>query len=597
MKMGIGAKMTFIMKRTFRTLAATLTMIAGLYACSVEYPDRGMDGIPEEGVFVRATTDCATKATLSGNDDNGYNVVWQNGDAITIGGRKFNLKSGAGSKDGLFQLASGTAPGQGTYDAFYPASYTGSGWVYEQQYVANNITGLPMKAVATVSEAGALSDLNFYNQGGIFRVNVKGSSSIKVKTITITANELSKPITLTCTTPVELSGSGVQFHIALPKNEYTGVCIKFKDNNGNFIDYKTLQSGKKLSIKCNCITRASFELSNGPLLNVATYNVDGLPVSIQLGDMAGELISTLNISGAKVEKKNGDYYLYINDDGPGSEGSKTIGSKIAGKNWDVIGLNEDFNYHEEIKSSLSNYTFGTWQKGFPTALTTLGEYLKLYVKYDNNEPLYEIDGLGIGVKKDCCSLSGEAITSWNSNATYGYLDHSSDQLTQKGFRFYTVTVTKSGLTAKIDFIVLHADAGGGDEDKAARENAYAQLVSYIQKVKTGNPMILMGDFNTEYTRDKFKTLFIDKLNAISGVKASDAWVEFNNGGVYPTSNQGGSAQSKEKLDKIVFLNRASAPIELKLFYQGNVTTFTDSGGQLSDHMPVEATFRIVERKK
>lgn len=324
---------------------------------------------------------------------------------------------------------------------------------------------------------------------------------------------------------------------------------------------------------------------------MATYNVDGLPVKIQMGGLVGSLVKDLGIEDARVDD---NYNLYINDDGPGSEGSKLISAKIAEKGWDVVGLNEDFNYHQEITSCLGGYKFGKHQGSFPTGDL---DYFGLLLKYGAKEPLFEIDGLGIGVKKDCCSLSGEAITSWNSNATYGYLDHSSDQLTQKGFRFYTVTVTKSGLTAKIDFIVLHADAGGGDEDKAARENAYAQLVSYIQKVKTGNPMILMGDFNTEYSRDKFKTLFIDKLNAISGVKASDAWVEFNNGGVYPTSDQGGSAQSKEKLDKIVFLNRASAPIELKLFYQGNVTTFTDSGGQLSDHMPVEATFRIVERKK
>lgn len=584
------------MKKTFRAITVIIAAVAGLYACTIENPDKGVNGVSEKGLFVVATTDCGTKARLSGTDEKGYDVVWQAEDKITIGGKTFELSSGEGTTKGVFKRVSDTAPGEGTFDAYYPAAYNGKNWVNEQTYINDNITGLPMRARAVIDKDG-IKDLLFYNAGGIFRVNVTSSSSIKVKTVTVTAKELSAPITLTCKDPVALDSKGVVFHIAIPENVkgYSDFRVTFRDENGNLLDAKTAK--EKLTIKRNNITRASFEITDGAYLKVATYNVDGLPVSIQLGDMAGGLISTLNISGAKVEKKNGDYYLYINDDGPGSEGSKTIGSKIAGKNWDVIGLNEDFNYHEEIKSSLSNYTFGTWQKGFPTAVTTFGEYLKLYVKYDNNEPLYEIDGLGIGVKKDYCSLSGEAITSWNSNATYGYLDHSSDQLTKKGFRYYTVNVDKSGVKASIDFIVLHADAGGGDEDKAARENAYAQLVSYIQKVKTGNPMILMGDFNTEYSRDKFKTLFIDKLNAISGVKASDAWVEFNNGGVYPTSDQGGSAQSKEKLDKIVFLNRASAPIELKLFYQGNVTTFTDSGGQLSDHMPVEATFRIVERKK
>ena len=579
------------MKKTFRAITVIIAAVAGLYACTIENPDKGVNGVSEKGLFVVATTDCGTKAKLSGTDEKGYDVVWQAEDKITIGGKTFELSSGEGTTKGVFKLVSDTAPGEGTFDAYYPAAYNGKNWVNEQTYINGNITGLPLRAKAVIDKDD-IKDLLFYNAGGIFRVNVTSSSSIKVKTVTVTAKELSAPITLTCKDPVALDSKGVVFHIAIPENVkgYSDFRVTFRDENGNLLDAKTAK--EKLTIKRNNITRASFEITDGAYLKVATYNVDGLPVKIQMGWLVGGIVKKLGIEDARVDD---NYNLYINDDGPGSEGSKIISAKIAEKGWDVVGLNEDFNYHKEITSCLGGYEFGKHQGSFPTGDL---DYWGLYWKYDAKEPLFEIDGLGIATKTDYCSWSNEVAKPWNDNATYGYLDHSSDRLTKKGFRYYTVNVDKSGVKASIDFIVLHADAGGGAEDIAARENAYAQLISYIQTVKTGNPMILMGDFNTKYARDKFKTLFIDKLNAISGVKASDAWVEFNNGGVYPTSEQSGLPQATEKLDKIVFLNRDSAPIELKLKYEGNLLDFVyPSGEDLSDHIPVEATFRIVERKK
>lgn len=578
------------MKKTFRAITVIIAAVAGLYACTIENPDKGVNGVSEKGLFVVATTDCGTKAKLSGTDEKGYNVVWQAEDKITIGGKTFELSSGEGTTKGVFKLVSDTAPGEGTFDAYYPAAYNGKNWVNEQTYINDNITGLPLRAKAVIDKDG-IKDLLFYNAGGIFRVNVTSSSSIKVKTVTVTAKELSAPITLTCKDPVALDSKGVVFHIAIPENVkgYSDFRVTFRDENGNLLDAKTAK--EKLTIKRNNITRASFEITDGAYLKVATYNVDGLPSKIEVPSWIAW--AAKNLVGVSDDVMDGNSFI-LNDDGPETEGSKVISAKIAEKDWDVFGLNEDFNFHDAIWSKLnSDYSQGHYSGMFTDNIDGLVS------KALSETPLFDIDGLEFGVKKIYCTMIGkEDIVPWNDNATYGYLDHSSDRLTKKGFRYYTVNVDKSGVKASIDFIVLHADAGGGAEDIAARENAYAQLISYIQTVKTGNPMILMGDFNTKYARDKFKTLFIDKLNAISGVKASDAWVEFNNGGVYPTSEQSGLPQATEKLDKIVFLNRDSAPIELKLEYEGNLLDFVyPSGEDLSDHIPVEATFRIIERKK
>lgn len=331
-------------------------------------------------------------------------------------------------------------------------------------------------------------------------------------------------------------------------------------------------------------------------LKVATYNVDGLPVYIPVGDgFIGRFIKNLKAADSRMDD---DYNLYINEDGPGNEGSKSISANIARRGWDVFGLNEDFNYHTEIWSELGGYSKGTYQGGF---FVEKEMYSSLLEKFMDQKPLFEIDGLELGVNNDCCTMSGEVMVPWNPDAVYGYLSHGDDKLTKKGFRYYQVTVEKSGTRATVDFIVLHADAGGASEDIAVREKAYDQLTEFIKDIKTGNPLIIMGDWNTRYRRDKFKELFIDKLNSIDGINVRDAWVEYNNGGVYPqygsAEDDGRTDRSKEEeLDKILFLNREESPVELKLVSTGNVVDFVDGNGkQLSDHLPVEASFRIVTK--
>lgn len=331
-------------------------------------------------------------------------------------------------------------------------------------------------------------------------------------------------------------------------------------------------------------------------IRVATYNVDGLPVYIPLGDgVMGRFVKEIAPAGTRVDE---DYNLYINEDGPGGNGSLRIAANISDRGWDIFGFNEDFNYHTEICSGLNGYSMGTYQGGF---FVNQSMYVSLLEKFNNQKPLFEIDGLEFGVKGNSCTMSGEVIVPWNPDAVYGYISNGSDELTRKGFRYYQVLVKKSGVEASVDFIILHTDAGSAAEDIAAREKAYDQLLEFIKGIKTGNPLILMGDWNTKYYRDNFKGLFIDKLNSIDGINVRDAWVEYCNGGVYP--QYGGSADSgktdevvEEKLDKILFLNRSDSPVELKLVSTENIVDFVnDDGKQLSDHLPVEASFRIVKR--
>ncbi|MCQ2178348.1 MAG: hypothetical protein MJY42_05645 [Bacteroidales bacterium] len=580
------------MRRTLFTILLEGIAVAILSSCTSDIvPERISDG----KLLVRATTEPGTKAMISGDDASGYAVLWQAGDEISIGGKNFRLCSGEGTGDGMFQLVSGAAPADGSYDVYYPVSYNGSGWVNEQVYVRDNVIGSPMKAEAVVAGPN-IGDLHFTNVGGILRLTVKGSSDIKVKSVVVTANELSGAITLTCGTPVELNaGSGVQFHIALPENTagYSGVSISFKDSEGRLIDSKSMKGGK-LVIRRSIITRASFDIHRSVSLRVATFNVDGLPVSIALGAVLGRIVKGFDISGIRIDDDNN---IYINEGGPGAEGSKLLSAAIDGKKWDVFGFNEDFNYHNEVWSCLDEYSMGTYQGSFGASGL---EYLSLMWKVLAQKPLFSIDGLEFGVRSDCFSISGEKIVSWNSDAVYGYFSNDSDELTKKGFRYYKVDVDRDGVSAQVDFIILHADAGDAAEDINARANGYAQLLNFIKGLDSTAPLIMMGDWNTLYYRDDFKALFIDKLNAMSGISVADAWVECCNGGVYPEYGSEGripfAIASREELDKILFLNRDASPVALSAVSMNNVTDFVDDGGnQISDHYPAEAEFRLIVR--
>ncbi len=567
------------MKRTLlQHLFLWLTLVTVSVSCSSSLDPEGKNS-------VRATTE----PQVSGEGQTGYDVLWQEGDEISIGGKIFRLHSGAGTSDAVFRIVSDEMPADGKYVAYFPASYNGVSWVNAQTYAGDKIVGAPMTAEAVVSGAN-VSELHFNNAGGVLRITVKGPSDIRVKSVEVTAGELEGAITLTCGSPVELNPeSGVQFNIALPPSDsgYSSVSISFKDSSGFLIDRESLED-RRIVVGRASVTALSFDIRRNTGLRVATFNVDGLPVYVSLGSVLGAFVRSLNIPDRRIDDDNN---IYINEDGPGARGSRELGKAISGKDWDVFGLNEDFNYHNEIWASLERYYRGTYLGAFEASGL---EYLALVARVAAQQPLFEIDGLEFGVRSDFFSIDAERIVPWNSDAVYGYFTNDSDELTKKGFRYYSVAVNKDGISTRVDFIIMHADAGSAPEDKKARENGYTQILNFIKGLYSTAPMILMGDWNTRYFRDNFKALFIDKLNEIQGISVSDAWVECHNGGIYPEYGSASAEKAEDKLDKILFLNRDNSPVALEPVSMDYLPGIVDADGkQISDHRPAEAEFRIL----
>lgn len=288
----------------------------------------------------------------------------------------------------------------------------------------------------------------------------------------------------------------------------------------------------------------------------ATYNVDGLPQKISL--------------------------ITINGDGPGSDGTKTISSGIADDNWDFIGFSEDFAYHTELTSELSEYNFGTHRGSVSSASS-------------NNT-----DGLGFATKKTTCSFSNENIVEFTSS--YGGLTSGANTCIKKGFRHYVVTLT-NGIA--IDVIITHMNtySSSGTGHINAQHAQLKQIAKYINSIRSNNrPIIFMGDTNCRYTRHDFLTYFWSVLD--DDLAVNDPWVDFQWAGVYPkypsnslmVSDATGTSSSDiickdtqqgEVVDKVIYINNPNASVQIKA---NNYLRDYDGYNGMADHMPIVVEF-------
>jgi exonuclease III len=256
----------------------------------------------------------------------------------------------------------------------------------------------------------------------------------------------------------------------------------------------------------------------------------------------------------------------INSGGPGSDGTKTIGNIMNSLGYDFIAVSEDFAYHDDLVSSMTNYNRGTYRGSVSNALG----------KNDT-------DGLGFFWKKDIIKANGETIVPFDE--AYGGLDGGANTLIAKGFRHYAVTVAQ-GVT--IDVYITHMNTfgdGGNTEDDPwvhAQLSQLRQLRDYVvTKAKENKrPAIIMGDTNMRYTRHQIVENLINPV-ASEGLQIVDPWVEFHRGGIYPTwntkslmisSKYAGDVENDilcaddqrgEVVDKMWYINVPDAAIQLK----------------------------------
>lgn len=328
---------------------------------------------------------------------------------------------------------------------------------------------------------------------------------------------------------------------------------------------------------------------------VCTLNVDGLPSSMAMVD--------------------------VNTDGPGAEYTPVISHYLASRGFDFIGVQENFNYDEELCRYLSiDYNHDEWSGGMDLATLGLKE---IQVRSALHSTLHKVISGGVsgvldGVKLPADGLEGfwrkgdslllSERTEWST--AYGKLDHANDALTAKGFRRYELR-----LACGADVVVynIHTDASdtpdelsGADlPDRAARLSQWRQLRDHIMQRLDSRPVVVLGDMNSYYARDSVKAAFIDAINSSGRATCGDAWVELTMDGKYlemsltpvaVADSVEGWVLNGETLDKILYINPKNGSYRLR-----PTATLLDRDGYrrpdgrpLGDHFPLSVEFAIVK---
>lgn len=272
-------------------------------------------------------------------------------------------------------------------------------------------------------------------------------------------------------------------------------------------------------------------------LKAVNYNVYGLPFASIYGENVQE---NLRFSGK---------YLTEND-------------------FDIVAVQEDFNYHSDLVNNMSGYNYETCHSGG----IPVGDGLSIFTK---NMPIYN-----------------EVHVPWNESC--GILSDGSDELTPKGF-VYTVIDLGNGIY--VDFYNLHADAYAGEGSIAARSSQYRQLAEFIKarSAEHDRPVIVTGDFNNHMHVHEDDGALYNTLYVECGLK--DAWIEFHNNGdyfnLYKWHISGLPAWGNwDSVERFMYRGGGGVDIVVKDFKY--VEVLNDNGKAVSDHSSAECDFTFIK---
>lgn len=311
-------------------------------------------------------------------------------------------------------------------------------------------------------------------------------------------------------------------------------------------------------------------------------------------------VSSLNVDGMPKQ-----IVIELNPDATEGPGATAIGNKLRESGFDVVGVSEDFNFH-------SNLWDAAWNNGQGNHYNATTHRGNLGVTFDSatglvaqRSPLFNTDGLGLFYRingdVNVATPSRESWTAWNDH--YGYTGDGGDGLIAKGYRYYLITLADG---TKFDLYTMHMDASDGQGDRDARASQLQQLVTAIKATDNKRPVIIIGDSNTRYTRDKVKEILIDGINADPRFTILDPWIQFGRGGVYPTyGSESLMARDLgylkgEVVDKIWYINNEESAVKIKAETYHQDLSFVASedvegtslkkGSPLCDHKPCVVTF-------
>lgn len=222
------------------------------------------------------------------------------------------------------------------------------------------------------------------------------------------------------------------------------------------------------------------------------------------------------------------------------------------KDFDLVHVQEDFNYHAELYANDMHTYRSSTSGGVPLGdgLNTLsyGEFFEFQ-----------------RVKWQAC------------NGT--------DCLTPKGFSYARHRLAEG---VYVDVYNAHPNASTEEPDLAARRSNISQLAAFIDANSIGNAVLVLGDTNTRYTRAG------DNVRELSLRGFTDVWLELVRKGDVPV--QGAEALTAcqpsyntpqcEIVDKVFFRSNRMLKFKARSYLVEDTRFVRPDGEQLSDHYPV-----------
>lgn len=296
------------------------------------------------------------------------------------------------------------------------------------------------------------------------------------------------------------------------------------------------------------------------MIKILTYNIDCLPETIDLNDLPWILRPIAWIY--KLFKNT--TLIKINDNNISYNKLNEIKEYLIKSNADIIGVQEDFNYHNNI------YPKELYKDSIHTGKIEI-KNLKWFPY-----PRFKADGINLFTNIRIIPLF-ERIIKWNKSC--GYIGHANDKLTTKGFRFYTLLIDN---LYYIDLYIVHMDAdfyisnlSNVKNDLETRKSQLEQIVNHIKNHNHKNPILIMGDTNSydkyEWDKKNIQSNLIDKINFIPELTIKEA-----------------IPNNYRDCDKIFYINNVKCKYKLKL-----KECYLDISVNLSDHYPLIATFDII----
>lgn len=577
------------MRKSF-VIAAVVLAAQSLFSCSND--ETVWDG-SRHGQIVAKIEQSVTTRTAVGDAVDGTNavgIVWTDGDEIGVfdesgTSQKRYAKVGQGTAATASFAASGTTAFTDPVYAYYPYDDANSskdihsliGNLPSTQNMDNGALHGDYKigrATTPTSDGGY--EFVFKHLFSMARITIDAADTplkgetLKSLTMSVNRGEAGVPVAGNFTfnaedaswtqTDAGISSITLTWDKTSPSLEQAFTCYMSLFplvKSGDLFTITVSTENYKAEFTANSLTNFSPEqIYNFPVVldkyeTIKVYDKDGNAVQGKF------TCAALNVDGLP---------NLINSGGPGSDGTKTIGNIMNSLGYDFIAVSEDFAYHDDLVSSMTNYNRGTYRGSVSNALG----------KNDT-------DGLGFFWKKDIIKANGETIVPFGE--AYGGLDGGANTLIAKGFRHYAVTVAQ-GVT--IDVYITHMNTfgdGGNTEDDPwvhAQLSQLRQLRDYVvAKAKENKrPAIIMGDTNMRYTRHQIVENLINPVTS-EGLQIVDPWVEFHRGGIYPTwntkslmisSKYAGDVENDilcadnqrgEVVDKMWYINVPDAAIQLK----------------------------------